>query len=346
MRATDKGPPVAAPLDPGLPAFQPERRPVTKLREGFARQAAGSFSSPHAGDRQGAASRRGPLTPGSRPAHPPLRGPFAASGFLPDRQDAPSLARPDFRRRPVGSSGNPASAQRVGWPAHSPLSSLAKNNFPYRFRCQKSITDYCVHFFISSEFSLMRMLITNSKAGLGKNTNPHRRGVARGIRRAEERAKARTARHGSRDEDGCARDGASGRSVRPQQTTKEQRRLPDAGIVKGLARALNPTACTGRLKLPAPGGRNILGAKPGFTTCRPRQNPTKQRTKSHRRGFSGGIRRAEERTKARTARQGSRDEDGCARDGASGRSVRPQGTTKEQRRLPDAGIVKGLARAP
>ncbi len=107
------------PLDPGLPALQPERRPVIKLREGFARQAAGSFSSPHAGDRQGAASRRGPLTPGSRPAHPPLRGPFAASGFLPDRQDAPSLARPDFRRRPVGSSGNPASAQRVGRPAHS-----------------------------------------------------------------------------------------------------------------------------------------------------------------------------------------------------------------------------------
>ncbi|AWQ19844.1 hypothetical protein C1N63_13970 [Pantoea ananatis] len=63
-------------------------------------------------------------------------------------------------------------------------------------------------------------------------------------------------------------------------------------------------------------------------------------------GVSGGIRRAEERAKARTARQGSRDEDGCARDGASGRSVRPQGTTKEQRRLPDAGIVKGLARAP
>ncbi|PQK81115.1 hypothetical protein CG430_03510 [Pantoea ananatis] len=77
-----------------------------------------------------------------------------------------------------------------------------------------------------------------------------------------------------------------------------------------------------------------------------RQNPTKQRTKSHRRGGSGGIRRAEERAKARTARQGSRDEDGCARDGASGRSVRPQQTTKEQRRLPDAGIVKGLARAP
>ncbi|WP_210505005.1 hypothetical protein, partial [Pantoea ananatis] len=68
-----------------------------------------------------------------------------------------------------------------------------------------------------------------------------------------------------------------------------------------------------------------------------------KKTRPHRRVFSGGIRRAEERTKARTARQGSRDEDGCARDGASGRSVRPQGTTKEQRRLPDAGIVKGLA---
>ena len=108
------------PLDPGLPGCQPERRSVIKLREGFARQAAGSFSPPRAGDRQGAASRRGPLTPGSRPAHPPLRGPFAASGFLPDRQDAPSLARPDFRRRPVGSSGNPASAQRVGWPAQNP----------------------------------------------------------------------------------------------------------------------------------------------------------------------------------------------------------------------------------
>ncbi|ASN16284.1 hypothetical protein B7764_14200 [Pantoea ananatis] len=71
-----------------------------------------------------------------------------------------------------------------------------------------------------------------------------------------------------------------------------------------------------------------------------------KKTRPHRRVFSGGIRRAEERTKARTARQGSRDEDGCARDGASGRSVRPQGTTKEQRRLPDAGIVKGLAQAP
>jgi len=71
-----------------------------------------------------------------------------------------------------------------------------------------------------------------------------------------------------------------------------------------------------------------------------------KKTRPHRRVFSGGIRRAEERAKARTARQGSRDEDGCAWDGASGRSVRPQGTTKEQRRLPDAGIVKGLAQAP
>ncbi|MCW0344807.1 hypothetical protein NB703_002900 [Pantoea ananatis] len=110
------------PLDPGLPALQPERRPVITLWEGFARQAAGSFSPPRAGDRQRAASRRGPLTPGSRPAHPPLRGPFAASGFLPDRQDAPSLARPGSRRRPVGSSGNPSSAQRVGRPPNSPAS--------------------------------------------------------------------------------------------------------------------------------------------------------------------------------------------------------------------------------
>ena len=35
-----------------------------------------------------------PLDPGLRPASPPLRGPFASSGFLTDRRDAPSLARP------------------------------------------------------------------------------------------------------------------------------------------------------------------------------------------------------------------------------------------------------------
>lgn len=35
-----------------------------------------------------------PLDPRLRPASPPLRGPFASSGFLTDRQDAPSLARP------------------------------------------------------------------------------------------------------------------------------------------------------------------------------------------------------------------------------------------------------------
>jgi len=34
-----------------------------------------------------------PLAPGLRPASPPLRGPFASSGFLTDRRDAPSLAR-------------------------------------------------------------------------------------------------------------------------------------------------------------------------------------------------------------------------------------------------------------
>ena len=34
-----------------------------------------------------------PPDPGLRPASPPLRGPFASSGFLTDRQDAPSLAR-------------------------------------------------------------------------------------------------------------------------------------------------------------------------------------------------------------------------------------------------------------
>ncbi len=34
-----------------------------------------------------------PLDPGLRPASPPLRGPFASSGFLTDRRDAPSLAR-------------------------------------------------------------------------------------------------------------------------------------------------------------------------------------------------------------------------------------------------------------
>ena len=35
-----------------------------------------------------------PLDPGLRPASPPFRGPFASSGFLTDRRDAPSLARP------------------------------------------------------------------------------------------------------------------------------------------------------------------------------------------------------------------------------------------------------------
>ena len=33
-----------------------------------------------------------PLDPALRPASPPLRGPFASSGFLTDRRDAPSLA--------------------------------------------------------------------------------------------------------------------------------------------------------------------------------------------------------------------------------------------------------------
>jgi hypothetical protein len=53
----------------------------------------GSFSNASAGDQQGGASRRAPLTPRLRPASPPLRGPFASSGFLTDRRDAPSLAR-------------------------------------------------------------------------------------------------------------------------------------------------------------------------------------------------------------------------------------------------------------
>ncbi|WP_210449949.1 hypothetical protein, partial [Pantoea ananatis] len=84
-------------------------------------------------------------------------------------------------------------------------------------------------------FCFIRILLHAVNNGqnqpFGKTENPTGEGFSGGIRRAEESAKARTARQGSRDEDGCARDGASGRSVRPQQTTKEQRRLPDAGIV-------------------------------------------------------------------------------------------------------------------
>ncbi len=52
----------------------------------------GSFRFASAGDRQGAPVAA-PLDPGLRPASPPLRGPFASSGFLTERRDAPSPAR-------------------------------------------------------------------------------------------------------------------------------------------------------------------------------------------------------------------------------------------------------------
>ena len=176
------------------------------------------------------------MTPGSRPAHPPLRGPFAASGFLPDRQDAPSLARPDFRRRPVGSSGNPASAQRDGKAGPLPrFSHRVKTNF----RIASGVIKASAPLVFIFCFIRIPLHAVNNRQNqpFGKTENLTGEGFSGGIRRAEERTEARTARHGSRDEDGCARDGASGRSVRPQRMTKEQRRLPDAGIVKGLARA-------------------------------------------------------------------------------------------------------------
>ncbi|WP_210451188.1 hypothetical protein, partial [Pantoea ananatis] len=121
---------------------------------------------------------------------------------------------------PLSGTGRPAQLPRFDNCVKT-NACIASDVRKHRFRCQKSITAYCCSFFHFRQAFLSSVLIAHvhnkqAKQAFGKNIRPHRRGFARGIRRAEERTEARTARHGSRDEDGCAKDGASGRSVRPQ----------------------------------------------------------------------------------------------------------------------------------
>ena len=76
----------------------------------------GSFSFAAAGDRQGGASRRAPLTPGSGLLHRR----FAVPSPLPDFSRTVGTRHPwhdpDSSRPPCRSSGNPSSAQRFRWP--------------------------------------------------------------------------------------------------------------------------------------------------------------------------------------------------------------------------------------
>ncbi len=119
-------------------------------------------------------------------------------------------------------------------------------------------------------------------------------------------------------------DGPSGRSKRRRNSGGC--RTP--GLLRGWRKPLNPTACTGRLKLPAAWrAEHSLGAKPWiYHLAGPRQNPTKQRTKSHRRGFpeaSAALRR--ERRPGRRGREAATRTaaPGMAHpDGPSGRSKR------------------------
>ncbi len=151
-----------------------------------------------------------------------------------------------------------------------------------------------------------------ASAALRKERRPGRRG---------REAATRTAAPGT-----AHPDGPSGR--------RERRRYSGGcrtpGLLRGWRKPLNPTAWWAEhSQCKTVNTRRQAKYAPALRANSLKKNPLgkatpNKKTRPHRRVFSGGIRRAEERAKARTARQGSRDEDGCARDGASGRSVRPQ----------------------
>ena len=137
-----------------------------------------------------------PLDPALRPASPPLRGPFASSGFLTDRQDAPSLARPCLFATSLSlvlKSLIRSAAQTASLPAV--ISS---------FLCGSLIA-------VSLEdcFSLQ----TSRQRSIQEKRRYQRRGCGRGIRRAEEQPEARMSRQDVGERTARARDGESGRSV-------------------------------------------------------------------------------------------------------------------------------------
>ena len=143
-----------------------------------------------------------PLDPGLRPASPPLRGPFASSGFLTERQDAPSLAR----------------SRLFATSLSLVLKSLIRSAVLTASLPPAVISSFCVGYFIAVGFLGLALTLTVALSP-ADNTAPqltqrnHRRGFGRGIRSAEEQPEARMSRQDVGERTVRARDGASGRSA-------------------------------------------------------------------------------------------------------------------------------------
>jgi len=78
----------------------------------------GSFRFASAGDRQGGASRRAPLTPGSGLLHRRFAVPSLLQDFSRTSGTRHPLREPASSRHPCRSSWNPSSAQRFWRPPH------------------------------------------------------------------------------------------------------------------------------------------------------------------------------------------------------------------------------------
>jgi len=154
----------------------------------------GSFRSPVQAD----ASRGGrpPLNnPGVRPASPPLRGPFASSGFLTDRRDAPSLAR----------------TRLFATSLSLVLKSLIRSAV-----LTASPTPRCYFFFlcgVSHRFTFPELSLDSRQRSTKKHKYFAGGGVGRGVRSAEEQPEARMSRQDVGERTVRARDGESGRSA-------------------------------------------------------------------------------------------------------------------------------------
>ena len=167
-----------------------------------------------------------PPDPGLRPASPPLRGPFASSGFLTDRRDAPSLARTrlfatslslvlkSLIRSAVLTASLPAVIFSLKvW---SFIATGVRASLTYWLNHRQPPFFACIRHFI-------RFLSGFADSGAGyrsarqrymqKTKRTYRRWSDRGVRSAEKHPEAGMSRQDVGERTGRAREGASGRSA-------------------------------------------------------------------------------------------------------------------------------------
>jgi len=218
---------------------------------GFVRLAGRAVSGPPLQATDKGAPVAAPPDPGLWPASPPLRGPFASSGFLTDRRDAPSLARARLfatslslvLKSPIRSAVLTASLPAV-------ISSLTVWSFiaagvraSRDFRTGLITGNHLFCMYPSFYICLFRAL---PGAGLAKRLSEaarqkhyERLGEASVALRNNRRPGCadRTSAKGRREPGMASPDGPSAAGRDEGTPQSGPRRQPDAGIVKGRASA-------------------------------------------------------------------------------------------------------------